>query len=116
MTGPGVQLGPVVEMYLMFDANELHALERHPDGHVSIRKVLDCAPGNPPAVGVRAMHDRNGNRLKVGDVVLIEAEITKDYATEEYCNVELRTIHGRRPDGQRETIGAVRRAPFPSES
>lgn len=33
------------------------------------------------------MHDRNGTPLKVGDVVLVEAKITNEYAAEDWCNV-----------------------------
>lgn len=56
------------------------------------------------------MHDRNGTPLKKGDIVTITAEITDLYATEEYCNVSLKTVDGRRPDGSKETIGAINTA------
>jgi hypothetical protein len=53
------------------------------------------------------MHDRNGTELKKGDVVLIPAVITELYAGEEFCNVQLKTVDGRRPDGMKELIGAI---------
>jgi hypothetical protein len=53
------------------------------------------------------MHDRNGTPLKKGDIVTITAEISDLYATEDYCNVQLKTVHGRRPDNTPETIGAI---------
>jgi len=53
------------------------------------------------------MHDRNGNPLKKGDIVLIEAEVEDLSPTDDYCNVTLKTTDGRRPDGQVETIHAI---------
>lgn len=45
------------------------------------------------------MHDKNGNPIKKGDRVTIEAEIIETYATDTYCNVQLRVtekdqVHG----------------------
>ena len=56
------------------------------------------------------MHDRNGKELKKGDKVIIEAIITHLDPTEDYCNVNLETVHGRRPDGIKETIHAINTA------
>lgn len=53
------------------------------------------------------MHDRNGTPLKKGDIVLIEAEITDLHPNEDYCNVSLKTLDGRRPDGAKEHISAI---------
>ena len=53
------------------------------------------------------MHDRNGVQLKKGDKVLIEAVITDLGATEDYCNVSLETVSGRRPDGAKEKICSI---------
>lgn len=53
------------------------------------------------------MHDRNGTPLQEGDVVLIPARILDLHAGEEYCNVDLETIHGRRPDQAKERISAI---------
>jgi hypothetical protein len=53
------------------------------------------------------MHDRNGRELKAGDIVLIPARVKDLYSTEEYCNVSATSIFGRRPDGAKETIGAI---------
>lgn len=35
------------------------------------------------------MHDKNGNLIKKGDKVLIEAIVTQTIATDEFCNVSL---------------------------
>jgi hypothetical protein len=53
------------------------------------------------------MHDRNGTELRQGDVVLIPAVITGLSPGEDYCNVSLQTVHGRRPDDAKEYIGAI---------
>lgn len=52
------------------------------------------------------MHDANGTALTKGDIVLIEAEITELSPSEEYCNVSLKTVLGRRPDGLPENLQA----------
>jgi hypothetical protein len=41
------------------------------------------------------MHDKNGNSLKVGDKVTVEAVITETHASEEYCNVTLGVGYGQ---------------------
>jgi hypothetical protein len=53
------------------------------------------------------MHDANGHALKVGDKVLIPAEITSLSAGEDFCNVSVKTTLGRRPDGNKETMSAI---------
>ena len=54
------------------------------------------------------MHDKNGTPLKVGDHVLIPAIITDlCQGSEEYCNVSVETLHGRRPDGDKEKMSAI---------
>jgi hypothetical protein len=53
------------------------------------------------------MHDAKGRELKVGDVILIPARITQLSPTEDYCNVSASSLFGRRPDGSRETFGAI---------
>lgn len=53
------------------------------------------------------MHDHLGHELKVGDRVLIPCIVEKLYGGEYYCNVLLKTWYGRRPDDQKETIGAI---------
>lgn len=53
------------------------------------------------------MHDAKGRELKVGDVVMIPARVEQLGQTDEYCNVSLRTTYGRRPDGEKEYIGAI---------
>lgn len=37
-------------------------------------------------------HDRNGQLLKVGDRVLIEAEVTSITPSEDYCNATVKTV------------------------
>lgn len=53
------------------------------------------------------MHDRNGSPLKKGDTVLIPAIITELSPGEDYCNVSLETVSGRRPDGAKERFSAI---------
>ncbi len=56
------------------------------------------------------MHDANGHSLKVGDKVLIPGEITTLCASEEFCNVAVRTTLGRKPDGEKDTFSALNTA------
>jgi len=53
------------------------------------------------------MHDRKGRELKAGDVVLIPARVKDVYPTEDYCNVSVETVFGRRPDDAKEHISAI---------
>jgi len=53
------------------------------------------------------MHDALGRELKIGDYVLIPARITDLSPGEDYCNVSVETISGRRPDGNKEKISAI---------
>lgn len=56
------------------------------------------------------MHDKNGKPLAVGDLVLIVAQVKELQSGEDYCNVTLETMEGRRPDGAKETIHAINTA------
>lgn len=60
--------------------------------------------------GPDSMHDRTGKPLKTGDKVTVLATIRDLYATEEFCNVDIVTDYGRRPDGKPETISAINTA------
>lgn len=53
------------------------------------------------------MHDAKGRALKVGDIVLIPAKVTNLSAGEDYCNVGVETVFGRRPDEAKEHIHAI---------
>jgi len=53
------------------------------------------------------MHDRKGRNLSQGDIVLIPARVKEVMATDDYCNVMLESVFGRRPDDQKETIYAI---------
>lgn len=53
------------------------------------------------------MHDRNGVELKNGDIVFIPAVINSLTPGEDYCNVSLVSVLGRRPDGMKEQIYAI---------
>jgi hypothetical protein len=53
------------------------------------------------------MHDAKGRELKAGDVVLIPARVTELYAGEDFCNVQAKSILGRRPDGAHEIFSAI---------
>lgn len=53
------------------------------------------------------MHDVNGTPLKKGDIVLIPAVVEELHEGEDYCNLGVRSVHGRRPDGDKEYISAI---------
>ena len=53
------------------------------------------------------MHDRNGTPLQVGDRVMLEATVTQLHGGEDFCNVTVQSIAGRRPDGSKETVHAI---------
>ena len=53
------------------------------------------------------MHDKNGTALTIGDIVMIPARITQLSPQDDFCNVQVETLHGRRPDGMKETIYAI---------
>lgn len=55
-------------------------------------------------------HDCRAAALKVGDRVLIPCRIVELQAGEDYCNVTLETVQGRKPDGQKERISAINTA------
>ena len=57
------------------------------------------------------MHDANGTLLKIGDLVLLPGVITElSEGNEDYCNVTVESVHGRRPDGQKECVSAINTA------
>lgn len=56
------------------------------------------------------MHDAKGRPLMAGDYVIIAARITTVSETEDYCNVAVQTILGRRPDGAKENISGINTA------
>jgi hypothetical protein len=56
------------------------------------------------------MHDANGTKLEKGDRVIIEAVIESLSPSEEFCNVSLATVLGRRPDDAKEHICAINTA------
>jgi hypothetical protein len=54
------------------------------------------------------MHDVNGKPLKIGDKVHIPCVITSlSESYPDFCNVAVETIHGRRPDGQKNRYGDI---------
>lgn len=54
------------------------------------------------------MHDAKGRPLKVGDKVRVDATVTQlNEGTEDYCNVSIETVFGRRPDGAKEHMSAI---------
>lgn len=53
------------------------------------------------------MHDLNGTKLSVGDLVLIPAEIISLGESEDYCNIGVETVFGRRPDGEKTIIYSI---------
>jgi hypothetical protein len=56
------------------------------------------------------MHDANGTPLKVGDKVIIPGVVTQLSPMEDYCNVSVETTLGRKPDGEKNTFGAINTA------
>lgn len=55
-------------------------------------------------------HDINGNLLQPGDEALIRVKVLSVNEGEDYCNCQLETVHGRKPDGLKETFGSVNTA------
>ena len=55
-------------------------------------------------------HDAHGNLLAIGDVVSVLCTVTEVQAGEEFCNVTLTSVRGRRPDAVKETIYAINTA------
>lgn len=53
------------------------------------------------------MHDAKGRPLAEGDFVLVPARVKSLSPTEDYCNVSLETLFGRRPDGAKENFYAI---------
>jgi hypothetical protein len=53
------------------------------------------------------MHDRTGKPLRKGDRVTILCVITDLNATEDFCNVSMETVYGRRPDGAKEHVNSI---------
>ena len=53
------------------------------------------------------MHDAKGRELKQGDRVVIVGVVTQVSSTENYCNVSVESVLGRRPDGAKETMSAI---------
>jgi len=53
------------------------------------------------------MHDAKGKSLKEGDLVIFVGKITDLYASEDYCNVSVESLMGRRPDGIKEKVSAI---------
>ena len=54
------------------------------------------------------MHDFNGTPLKEGDRVLMPCVVKRVTSSEEnFCNVEVETILGRRPDGLKNSFGSI---------
>lgn len=56
------------------------------------------------------MHDARNRPLKVGDTVLIPCTVKETHAPEDYCNVSVVTVLGRRPDAQKESFSAFNTA------
>jgi hypothetical protein len=52
-------------------------------------------------------HDVKGRELKVGDRVMLPAVVTNVQTGEDFCNCEIVSAHGRRPDGLKEHIYAI---------
>lgn len=53
------------------------------------------------------MHDAKGRALAVGDTVLLVATVAELHPTDDFCNVSLTSVLGRRPDGIKESVYAI---------
>lgn len=58
------------------------------------------------------MHDAIGRPLKEGDRVFVPAVVTGVFAGEDYCNVHVDTVIGRRPDNKPERISGINSGVF----
>ena len=52
-------------------------------------------------------HDVNNNLLAEGDEVILRAKVKSIQTGEDYCNVTIESVHGRRPDGLKESVSAI---------
>ena len=52
-------------------------------------------------------HDVKNNLLQPGDEVIFRGVVKSVQPTEEYCNVTIESVHGRRPDGLKELIYSI---------
>lgn len=53
------------------------------------------------------MHDHNNTFIEKGDIVIFRARVIDLQKGENYCNVSIESIYGRRPDGEKETIHSI---------
>ena len=54
------------------------------------------------------MHDANGTELKVGDKVIIPCVVTALHTDgDDFCNVSVDSLTGRRPDNLKEHFGCI---------
>lgn len=49
-------------------------------------------------------HDKNGNKLEVGNRVLIEAEVKTITMSEDYCNLTVETVEVMYPGSNRNMV------------
>lgn len=49
-------------------------------------------------------HDKNGQLLEVGDMVLIRCTVSEVYATHEFCNVQVRPVEPMYPSNRHDAI------------
>ncbi len=49
-------------------------------------------------------HDRNGDEIQEGDIVMLECVVDKVYPQADFCNVTLKSVAARKPDGIQETF------------
>lgn len=52
-------------------------------------------------------HDRFGHKLREGDVVLLPMVVKEVYETDDYCNLLLDSVFGRKPDDQPERLSSI---------
>ncbi len=52
-------------------------------------------------------HDAHNNLLQEGDEVILRLLVKSVQPGEDYCNCNLVSLHGRRPDGLKESLSAI---------
>lgn len=53
------------------------------------------------------MHDAKGRELEIGDIVIVPCRVESVSPGAEFCNVSIRTLGGRLPDGQTNYYGDI---------
>lgn len=55
-------------------------------------------------------HDAVGNLLQAGDEVILRGVVIEVQPSDEYCNITIESVFGRKPDGMKERVSAINAA------